>query len=60
LSTGLIALIIGVILLVVAYQVPQLPQPVRTLCMVFGWILAIIGGILLVLAILGVSVPLRA
>lgn len=59
-STGLIALIIGIILLVVAYQVPQLPPPVRTLCQVFGWILAIIGGILVVLAILGVAVPLRA
>jgi hypothetical protein len=59
-APGLIALIIGIALLVVAYTVPTMPPPVRTLCMVFGWILAIVGGLLLVLFLLGVPVSLGA
>lgn len=57
-GSALIVFAIGIALLVIAYQVPSLGPPARTLCLVFGWILAIIGGVLLVLAVLGVPVSL--
>jgi hypothetical protein len=50
------ALVIGIVLLVLAYTIPQIPPPVRQLLLVFGWILAIIGGVFLVLALLGLQI----
>ena len=54
-------LILGIVLLVVDYFVPM-PPPLHTLLRVLGWICAIVGALLLILAILGLSVgfaPLR-
>jgi hypothetical protein len=54
--SALVALLVGVVFLVLGYQLPQAPPPVRQLLLIFGWILAIIGGILIVLLVLGVPV----
>lgn len=51
------ALILGIILLVVAYNV-AMPAPANTLCRVLGWILTIVGAILIVLSLVGVAVAL--
>jgi hypothetical protein len=59
LSPPLTAFLLGVAMLVVAYQVAGIVRPIRVLLLVFGWILAIIGGILVVLELLGVPVPIR-
>jgi len=48
-------LIIGVVLLILAYTIPQMPPPVRTILNVLGWILVAVGLILLVLALLGLG-----
>ncbi len=53
---ALVILIIGIVLLVLAYTLPPTPPPIRTLCLAFGWILTIVGGILLILAILALAV----
>jgi hypothetical protein len=57
---AIVALIVGIVLLVVAYQVPGLPRPVVVLMLVFGYILAIVGGLLLILLVLGVPIALGA
>jgi len=48
-------IVIGVILLIVAYQVPNQPPPLRTIENVLGWILVAVGLLLLVLGLLGLA-----
>ncbi len=48
-------LIVGVILLVVAYTVPGMPAPLNVLCRVLGIILVAVALILLVAGLLGMS-----
>jgi hypothetical protein len=45
-------LIIGIVLLVVAYFAP-LPHPLNVVCNILGWICTIIGALLLVLLLVG-------
>jgi hypothetical protein len=49
------ALIVGIVLLILAYFIPQLPPSVRTVLNILGWILVAVGIILIVFALLGVS-----
>jgi hypothetical protein len=48
-------LVVGIVLLVVAYRVPRLEPAVRQLAQVFGWVCALIGGLLVIAALLGVT-----
>jgi hypothetical protein len=45
--------IVGVILLTLAYFLPQMPPPVRTVLNILGTILLIVGAILLVFSLFG-------
>jgi hypothetical protein len=56
--TPLVVLCLGIVCLVLGYQLPQAPPPVRQLLLILGWILALVGGILVVLLVLGLPVPL--
>jgi membrane protein DedA with SNARE-associated domain len=58
LYSALVALIVGVVLLVLGYQLPQAPSPVHQLLLIFGYILAIIGGILVLLLALGLPLAI--
>lgn len=49
-------LIIGVVLLILAYTVTQMPPPLRQILTILGWILIGVGLVLLVLGLLGVGV----
>lgn len=49
-------LIVGVVLLILAYTVTQMPPPLRQALTILGWILVGIGLVLLVLGLLGVGV----
>jgi hypothetical protein len=55
---AIVALLVGIVLLVLAYQIPGLPRPVVVLMLVFGYILAIGGGLLLILLVAGVPIAL--
>jgi uncharacterized membrane protein HdeD (DUF308 family) len=46
-------IILGVILLLLAYLVPGQPDPLYTIEYVLGWILVVVGIILLVLSLAG-------
>ena len=49
-------LVVGVILLIVAYTVTQMPPPLRQVLTILGWILVGVGLLLLVLGLLGLGV----
>jgi hypothetical protein len=57
-SLGLI--IVGVIVLIVAYYAPIAPSPLRTILNIVGWILVAVGAILLLAFLLGIPVAFGA
>lgn len=50
-------LIVGIVLLIVLYFVPQIPPPVRTVGNIIGWICVVVGALLIILAAAGLVGP---
>ena len=54
LFTVIILLFVGVVCVIIAHQVPDLPPVVRTLLLVAGWICIAVGAILGIIWLVGI------